>query len=373
MPGWMTTSSARCGPVLELAVANLDFEYELAGRGALPDGLAQRWQFILRLLAREAECLDPTTLTVRTESATRLWAWGVTPRIARLAASLGLSQDFPSLEVVREVNDKRFSHQLEQKLGIALPHSQVVDSLEQFRSAVEACPFSWVLKHPLGVSARERVVGKPGHISDSAWGWARRKLHQSWTLLFEPWVEQRHDFSLHFEIDRHGQHRFVGHCELVSDPGGVYRGNRVLPSSILEPAALECGHKVAAELSLRGYWGPVGIDAFSGVLGDKRYLRPLVEINARCSFGRLALALSDWIPQGWCHLWWHPQVNEASLTPLPARDLIQPGAYALPLAVDPTQGSRTILMVAPTAQELQGLGRDQAGAPAASIMRSGGQ
>ena len=353
-----------------LALANLDFEYELAAPlqghpATLPNHFSSRWRWILRLLpqARQAECLDPNAFE-RHGTAQDLVVWGVTPRTTRLAESLGLVEHFPAVDLVRQVNDKRFSHALEQQLGIALPHSQVVESLEQFRSAVEFCPHDWVLKHPLGFSARERVVGKSRHISDSAWGWTRRKLSQHWTLLFEPWANQRQDFSLHFEVDRSGAVRFLGQCQLISDPGGVYRGNSVDPTLVPKPQALECGHQVAGRLARMGYWGPVGLDAFSGLLGDRPVLRPLVEINARCSFGRLALALRNWIPQDWCHLWWHPGPAHPKIpppTPLPDTPTV-PGLYSLPLDVDPPQTSGTLLFIAPTNQELQQILTRQAGA-----------
>lgn len=348
-----------------LALANLDFEYELAAPAegepaTLPHQFSKRWRWILRLLprARQAECLDPTFSDLSAPTAQRsvqeLVVWGVTPRTTRLAESLGLAQNFPVVDLVRQVNDKRFSHTLEQQLSIALPHSQIIESLEQFRSAVETCPHNWVLKHPLGFSARERVVGKGHRISDSAWGWARRKLGQHWTLLFEPWVDQRQDFSLHFQIDRSGAIRFIGQSQLVSDPGGVYRGNSFDPSLAPEPSALECGHRVARQLARLGYWGPVGIDAFFGMLGDRPVSRPLVEINARCSFGRLALALRDWIPQDWCHLWWHPGPAHPQIPPPPPLPdtPTKPGLYSLPLAVDPPQTSGTLLFVAPTRRRL---------------------
>ena len=382
MPDWMTTSFAPCRlgravaeaglddlrgadappprPPLCLALTNLDFEYELAAPTGsrptpLPAASQGRWRWILRLLpeAREALCPDPAELDrpAPPGGAERLVVWGVTPRVLRWAEQLGLGDRFPSPHRVREVNDKRFSHRLEKQLGIALPHSQVVESLEQLRAAVESCPYGWVLKHPLGFSGRERMVGSAGTLSDSAWGWARRKLSQDWSLLFEPWVEQRQDFSLHFDLGPEGQVSFVGETQLLSDPGGVYRGSRIVPSGGVEPEVHEMALRVAQEVARCGYWGPLGIDGLRGQLGDQAVLRPLVEINARYSFGRLTLALTEWVGQdGWL-LWWHPSQAEltrlpADLPPLPVRP--QAGFYALPLLADPSQNSGTVVVVAPS-------------------------
>lgn len=335
---WTRTSFARCEPEVAdpVRVMNLDFEYELAGvDGSAVADQSQRWRSILQLLPQTEPLL----------------VWGVTPRTAQLAPG---PDYFPPVDLVREVNDKRFSHRLEKRLGIDLPHSCVVESLDQFRAAVENCIYPWVLKHPLGFSGRERVVGKAGLISDSAWGWARRKFSHGWTLVFEPWAEPRQDFSLHFTIERDGTSQFVGHCELVSDPGGVYRGNRVIASSLPDPEAMQWGHRVVRELAELGYWGPVGIDAFSGFLGELAVLRPLLEINARYSFGRLTLALRDWIPAGWSLLWWHPRPADRWQDPLePLVPGASAGMYGLPLVADPEQGSGTVVVIAPTPDEIQ--------------------
>lgn len=323
-------------------LANLDFEYDLAGR-PLPAGLFQKWKYILRLLpeAREAHCLD---LDQAEPGPGALLAWGAGPRVRRLAPE----QSWPDLQAVRQVNDKRFSHSLEKELGIALPGSCLIHSLDELQKAVDDCGQDWVLKHPLGVSARERVVGKRGHISDSARGWARKQL-PAWSLIFEPWLEPRQDFSMHFQARSDGGLDFLGHCRLVGDPGGVYRGNLVVPAQALPAGALESGWRIARKVAAAGYYGPIGIDSFE----SNQVLRPLVEINARHSFGRMTLALHAWAPVDWCLLWWHPR------QPLRADRPLTPGApagvYNLPLEADPQSNSGTVIVLAPTLEEVEKL------------------
>jgi len=342
-----------------LALANLDFENQLSGSNRpLPSGLLERWRYILRLLPgmMGAECLSAqaggpgpilslSALGQGSGPAKGLVVWGVTPGTARLAEALGLASSFPAPEVVKQINDKGFSHQLERQLGIALPGSRLVSAFEQLLQAVRDCPHDWVLKHPFGFSGRERVLGKHAQISDSAAGWARRKLGQGWTLLFEPWVEERRDASYHFDISPEGKLEFVGFCRMLTDAGGVYRGTRVDPNEKPDPDTLQCLSQVAKELADRGYWGPVGIDSLTGILGHEVCRRPLVEINARYSFGRLALALRDWLPAGSCFVWQHPQVSPGPLPPLPRPDEVRPGLYALPESADPNALSGTHLEV----------------------------
>jgi hypothetical protein len=348
-----------------LTVANLDFEYELSAPkkyhpSAKIAKLFQTWEHVLRLLPgfEEAECVHPSTLTT-SASPDRLVFWGVTPRTVSLAERLGLEEHFPTASVVREVNDKRFSHELEGALNIALPHSQVVESPEQLQAAVADCPHRWVLKHPFGVSGRDRMLGQRREISHSALGWARRLLEGGWTLVFEAWVEDRDDFSLHFDVHQNGCVEYLGHTQLVNDQGGVYRGNRVLPFPV-HPEALQTVTRAVKKVATQGYWGPVGVDGLSGRLGDETILRPLVEINARYSFGRLALALKRWFPKDWCYRWWHPsraEIPQMSEAPLPelAQDLKQSGYYKLPDNVDPAHRSGTVVVVASSPGELQQL------------------
>lgn len=297
----------------------------------------------------------------------RLIPWGVSPSVENLARELSaLRTPLPPVNLVREINDKRFSHDLEKELRIALPYSQIVTTTAELIETVQDCPFDWVLKHPLGFSARERMVGRRQNLSESAQGWARRKFRQGWTLLFEPWVEERHDYSVHFDITTLGEARYLGSCELVEDPGGVYRGNRVLTPHRIDDRALGDAQRVAQRLADRGYWGPVGIDAFWGRLGEQRLSRPVVEINARYSFGRLALALADWVPRGWSYLWWHPSRVEAKgldfshWNPLPllGQDVPTAGVYGLPSVADPLAKTETVVVMAPTTEELNVLEND---------------
>ncbi len=350
-------------------VANLDFEYELAhGSGfrtpkkLVP--LCRRWQHILRLLpgCRQARPLDIELLDEvgprEVGEVERLQAWGVTLRVKKLVQDLGLGQDSPCPDLVRTVNDKGYSHDLEHELGVALPYSRKLGSVDEVREAVRACPHHWVIKHPFGVSGRERVVGKRGLLSDSNLGWSRRTLNQGWKLVFEPWVEDRTDFSLHWEISADGKARWLGWCLLEPDPGGVYRGNRVHPSEPLEPSLKTMGEQVVARLSGLGYRGPVSLDALCGQLSEEQIVRPLVEINARVTFGRLTLELANWVPAGWSYLWWHPKPSQTlsfKQPPPPLEAQERAGVYRLPELADPLGQSQTLVITAETPEKLQEL------------------
>ena len=340
--------------------ANLDFEEELACEGSyrISPKLAATshlWRYLLRLLpnAQTSECWEPTSSMDKLDRPTpkAFHFWGVTPTVLELGSRLGLSSHLPDLSAVRLVNSKLFSHQIEHDLGVALPYSRLVSTLPELEQSVSECPHDWVLKHPLGFSGRERAVGKASRISDSALGWARKRLQAGWTLLFEPWLEEKVEWSFHFDLTISGEIIDCGFTELRSDAGGVYRGNMVDPNSEPEPAHLQVAREVARKVSEEGYWGPLGIDTMLGRLGEEVFYRPLTEINARTSFGRMTLELARHLPANFCYSWWHPR--RADLPKVPRapelHSACSEGVFRLPEWADPDHGSRTLVLVSPKA------------------------
>lgn len=350
-----------------LVVTNLDFEYELAHRGSFTtpqvmQTLCERWRHLLRLLpgAEQALChslaekVGPESLAELPFADLR--CWGVSARVREFVREWKLEANLPSTKTVREVNDKRFSHRLEREMAMALPGSQIVENLEEFRRVVAESPHRWVLKHPLGVSGRERMVGQARTVSDSALGWAKRQFARGWTLVFEPWVEERRDFSMHFDISEDQEVSFLGHTGILTDPGGSHRGNLWTPDPC-DPEAVNLAQKAVQRVAAQGYWGPVGVDAMTGYLSGRPVLRPVVELNCRYSFGRLCLELQRQLPPGWSFLWSLPSranANEEPLSEISPHVTIS-GRYRLPDFADPKAISQSFLLAGPSKESLDDL------------------
>lgn len=327
---------------------NLEFEYELfhPDRRKLSPAVkehSRRFAHVLRLLPglRHAPVWQPGT------PCEALVSWGLSP-VTRI------SEDLPSLDIVRKANDKRTSHGLEHELGIALPYSTLVADCKELEKQVADCPYDWVLKHPFGVSGRERMLNRAGILTDSVAGWARKLFAQGLELLFEPWVTPRNDYSLHYEIGVDSTVHYLGRCEMIPDQGGVYRGNLHNPSRH-RPGEADLIVQRVAEM---GYWGPLSLDAFDGELGGRPVKRPLVEINARYTFGRLTLELGRWAPEGWAHAWWHPlQPPNLHVPRLPEHPDSgqQPGWFQLPEYADPQGLTQTWVAFAPDVRALASL------------------
>lgn len=219
--------------------------------------------------------------------------WGWTPSVVALGERVGARVPNVSIETIRRVNSKLWSHALEQELGVGMAGACVADDFEQLREAVaRACPQDddkWVIKSPFGFAARERVLGRGARLEGAQATWARRQLARGATLIFQPWLERVREYGVTLEIEAGGAIRFVGISDLQTNGAGT--GTGYLLGRKIEPArAAELegiARIVGARLFAEGYTGPAGVDAVEHTRG----LHPILEINARYTMGFVALAV----------------------------------------------------------------------------------
>ncbi len=337
---------------MSYVLSNLDFEYRWAreSRGGEPPkvvfDVARRWESILRLIVPDAHVLPveaaQTGFSSDIQAGRQLTVWGWTPKIVEEAKKRGLVIDAPELEVVGMVNAKTFSHRFEKRQGWSLPGAGLTETIEEVERGIRSIDGTWVLKHPWGVSGREQRRGE-GVLCDGTRRWAERVFGEGEALILEPFLDVEEEYSLHFEV---GPQRVeeVGECILHTGSAGTLRGIGV-SSSRRAPRAIRDGAAQAARaVAQRGYVGPVGIDAMVGRWKGKHLMRPVTEINARMTFGRLALALWSRLEgdkAGREMIWVHPTRGESSPVPRPWPDRWERGSFALPDDVDPGQRSRT--------------------------------
>ncbi|MDA1017769.1 MAG: hypothetical protein O3A00_25345 [Planctomycetota bacterium] len=256
---------------------------------------------------------------VRTVSAPsrdlRACPWGWDSQVAQLVADF-VSGDRPALDVVERVNSRRFSFGLECDLSTGLPWATQVDSIEDLAKAVrsiarEGC--RWVAKAEFSMSARERIIGVGPQLSENESNWARRRLQHGGVLFVEPWVQILHEWGLQFEIPRLGSPAFLGLTRLLTDEAGRYCGSVVACDSgndrQYHASLVEVAQQVADRIQRLGYFGPLGIDAVvyhdpSGRNAEPQ-LRPIQDINARYTMGRLCLGLRRLLQPGEQARWIH--------------------------------------------------------------------
>lgn len=219
--------------------------------------------------------------------------WGWTPSVVKLAESLQARVPPVSLETIRRVNSKLWSHALEEELGLAMRGACAAGSFAELEEAVErACPRAddkWVIKSPFGFAARERVLGRGAQLAGAQATWARRQFARGVTLIFQPWLERVREYGVTLEIKPDGEINLIGISDLQTNGAGTGTGY-LLGRTLDSQRALELeelAKVIGARLFREGYTGPAGVDA----LEHTRGLHPLLEINARYTMGFVALAV----------------------------------------------------------------------------------
>lgn len=302
--------SAAAGRVL---VANLAAESMLAGGAPLPVRLRRRLSAVgtlMRVLAQPGDalwlpepvnhrCLLPCDGVPLPQLLDGPWPadrplvpWMWAPPLPESAQR----------EVVSRVARRGFAYALSCSHGWAPNGSRLVHSPDEWAEALDALPggaadAAWVLKPALSAAGHGHLLGRGVPAAEQAlWTAGSRLLATQGEALLEPWVERAVDVGACGEATPGGV-RFLGAHRLLVNARGRFAGVQLSPDSLDAPglheheqralveALLTCGEALAQA----GYQGPFGVDAYREASGR---FRPLVELNVRFTFGRLARELA---------------------------------------------------------------------------------
>lgn len=256
----------------------------------------------------------------------RLIPWGCSQQAVDFATLSKWSCVAPPIESVVIANSRQFSFELEQRHGVAIPGAAEVDSLQKLESAIvtasdvwrtPSVDFDWLLKAEFGMSGRERISGRGPQLDDSQVRWIRRRVGAGGRLFFEPRVEALCELSTHWnlvtpepgqgtEAGRVAEPELIGTTQLLVDRSGQYVGSIPLDDSVIDKPLFGCSEpslcremfdrflgdasSVTAAARSLGYHGPISVDSmvFRGPDGEPM-LRPIQDVNARFTMGRIAL------------------------------------------------------------------------------------
>ncbi len=216
-------------------------------------------------------------------------AWLPTPRALMALARAGASRlSVPDFEVLRQVNDRRFSL----GLGATLPGQRVVTSIEEVSEALsQPSPRgNWLVRRPHGFAGRGRRRVRLDEVMTDARSWLEASLRHFGALVVEPWVERLSDFGLHGHVSATGVVILAEPTLQMMTDEGMWLETRRVRSGELgrdEAYSLATTAKTAGDaLARAGYFGPFGIDAFRWRdEHGKQHWNPRCEINARYSMG----------------------------------------------------------------------------------------
>jgi hypothetical protein len=163
--------------------------------------------------------------------------------------------------------------------------TSAAELVEQGRRTLACGPL--IVKDPFGVAGKDNLPIQAGTMLEriAAHLAAQEKKGKRVSLLVEPFLPKKLDFSCQMRIEPDGQVHFLSLQQMHNDHL-TYQGSSRLGAE--EAAGLEpWGYfgkleAVAARLYRDGYWGDVCVDSM--LLQDGTVI-PVVEINARQSMG----------------------------------------------------------------------------------------
>ena len=242
------------------------------------------------------------------------WGWSLSTR------KLGGRTSQPTDEAVRLGNSREWSFELEEQLGVALPGAARIERIEGLADVVRRSAsqygeaeteHAWVIKANFGMAARERILGRGSTLTTANERWLQRRLQSDGAVFFEPWLRRRAEVGIQWTLPKsgHGQPELQGITPLLTDKLGGYRGSEFSLDAMIPTEwqrAVDVSQQAALRLQQTGYFGPLGIDAaiYEDSAGHA-LARPLQDINARYTMGRLALGFRTLLRPGERGVWQH--------------------------------------------------------------------
>jgi hypothetical protein len=227
------------------------------------------------------------------------WGWSQ-QSIDRLAGA-GVACKHPDLEIIKQVNNRKFCNEIGIANSLGVPGSQFCVLMCDFQKVISVLSdkFPLVIKPAFGgsgfglkvINSKEEIQGCLGHIENCI---------LLGGFILEPWCDRIYDLSTNLYLNSDGSIDNVRHQRLFSNDYGSFFGIYIAPhdsmlkkwTDKLEKTAI----LTAREISKTGYFGPLGFDSFvyKGKDGQE-YLAPIIEINARHVMSHIAYAIRNQI------------------------------------------------------------------------------
>lgn len=259
---------------------------------SVPETYSER---LLELGLPKCRFILPSELPGVRNGIDKLSPWGWSNRILKLAEACKVQLSAPPLNAVRKVNARSFRHALSRKFDCGLPGETCVESIADIEEAIGSPHFEqgYVLKSEWGQSGRGQVRGEHAAQFARHRNWAIRRLRQAQRLILEPRLDPVCEYSLQWDIPRTGDPTLFALTQLFCTQSGQYLSSVVRPPDtpqLFMELLIEIQKLAVTELQRMGYFGPVGIDAmvYRTHTGQLE-LRPMQDINARWTMGRLAV------------------------------------------------------------------------------------
>lgn len=194
---------------------------------------------------------------------------------------------------------------------------RLINSIQELECHLNADHASYVVKLPANSGGQGNLLLNSTALGERERLWIQKAFRDHPTIVLEPWLERVCDWGQQLYVYPNGAgYKGISRYEtyaggqlqayLLGDPQMLlgHEARRAINGpqtyfSILKKAR----EHVARELIGLGYVGPAGIDAFVFRYQGQFFLRPLVEINSRHTFGHVALAIEKQLARGSLARW----------------------------------------------------------------------
>jgi hypothetical protein len=261
--------------------------------------------------------------------------------------------EHPPLSVVRRVNSRSFSCELEAELFPDDPGGTQVRNAAELDTFLARAPANseWVIKaeHGHAGMANRRLRGT--ELSATDLRFVNARLNGNDALVIEPWLDRTSDFTLVFDVP-FDIGRFRIHETTCTDGGALVGAlfDPLRPSDIPWQEMSDTAEQIAERLGSAGYFGPASVDTFHWTDGNHTRIRSLVDLNARRTMSDGAYRLwQQLVPE---RTMFYRFFNRRKLTALPAE--LEQVVDALGLRRYDPSHHRGILLASPLRLGLDG-------------------
>lgn len=235
-------------------------------------------------------CFDPQLTNNQAEAV----PFAVSDSSYKLCRELGLTFDFPDLQVVASANSK--IKNVATRSLICGSFGTCVYSISQLKVVGEQYlsegPF--LIKEEYGSSGSGVTIVHSSDTLQAVIGSLEAQLadNKEMSLLLEKFIPKRYDVSSHILASSNGEHSWTG-LQQTLNLGFRYLGSRgIVISSPFTEKLQSLTFQLADKLSSRGYFGQICAD---NMISESGQLVPLIDINARMSMGYINLCLEKFL------------------------------------------------------------------------------
>lgn len=217
----------------------------------------------------------------------KLSTYAVTEEYIKLSEKFGLTYEHSDLEIIKNVNSKKYSTLLAKEWNCN-DFSYLIDDVSQLEATGKELLESFhgiMIKEEYGVSGKGNMkITEPKALQRMVdYCLAQSRKGKTLSLILEPLFSVQTDFSVQYRIDKSGKLERISIQKVINNQS-TYNGSINLKGELLErlenEGYFDIIEKTCDRLYADGYYGDVCIDSM--ILTDGRIV-PIVEINARKS------------------------------------------------------------------------------------------